>query len=146
MRIRGDDEAGLGVVRLWLEHNGIQTTGLSLHDGSGLSRLDIVTPEMTARLLAAILRTQSAKVFRDSLPIAGRDGTLAGRLATTGGRLQAKTGTLSYNNSLSGYVVAADDEPYAFAIFCNDETARGSSIGVIDAVARLIADYRESRQ
>jgi D-alanyl-D-alanine carboxypeptidase/D-alanyl-D-alanine-endopeptidase (penicillin-binding protein 4) len=146
MRIRGDDEAGLGVVRLWLERNGIQTAGLSLHDGSGLSRLDIVTPEVTARLLAAIVRTSSAKVFRDSLPVAGRDGTLSGRLAVTGGRLQAKTGTLSYNNSLSGYVSAADDEPYAFAIFCNDETARGSSVPVIDAIARLIADYRESRR
>jgi D-alanyl-D-alanine carboxypeptidase/D-alanyl-D-alanine-endopeptidase (penicillin-binding protein 4) len=145
MRIRGDDEAGVSFIRLWLERNGIQTAGLSLHDGSGLSRLDIVTPEATARLHAAIAQTQSAKIFRDSLPIAGRDGTLAGRLAVTGGRIQAKTGTLSYNNSLSGYVVAADDEPYAFAIICNDETARGSSIAVIDAIARLLADYRESR-
>lgn len=144
MRIRGDDEAGLSVVRLWLERAGIQTTGLSLHDGSGLSRLDIVTPETTARLLAAIAQTPSAKVFRDSLPVAGRDGTLSGRLAVTGGRIQAKTGTLSYNNSLSGYVLAADDEPYVFSIICNDETARGSSITVIDAIARLLADYRES--
>lgn len=144
MRMRGDDEAGLSVVRLWLERAGIQTGGLSLHDGSGLSRLDIVTPETTARLLAAIARTASANVFRDSLPVAGRDGTLAGRLGVTGGRVQAKTGTLSYNNSLSGYVVAADDEPYAFSIICNDETAKGSSVPVIDAIARLIADYRES--
>jgi serine-type D-Ala-D-Ala carboxypeptidase/endopeptidase (penicillin-binding protein 4) len=145
MRIRGDDEAGLAVVRLWLERNGIQTAGLSLHDGSGLSRLNIVTPEATARLFAAISRTPSAKIFRDTLPVAGRDGTLSARLAVTGGRLQAKTGTLSYNNSLAGYVAAADDEPYAFAIICNDETAQGSSTVVIDAIARLLADYRESR-
>ncbi|HEY0322259.1 MAG TPA: D-alanyl-D-alanine carboxypeptidase/D-alanyl-D-alanine-endopeptidase [Pyrinomonadaceae bacterium] len=145
MRIRGDDEAGTSFIRLWLERNGIQTAGLSLHDGSGLSRLDIVTPEATAQLHAAIAQTRSATVFRDSLPVAGRDGTLAGRLAVTGGRVQAKTGTLSYNNSLSGYVLAADDEPFAFAIICNDETAKGSSITVIDAIARLLADYRESR-
>lgn len=144
MRIRGDDEAGTSFIRLWLERNGIQTAGLSLHDGSGLSRLDIVTPEATARLHAAIAKSPAARIFRDSLPVAGRDGTLAGRLGATGGRLQAKTGTLSYNNSLSGYVMGADDEPYAFAIICNDETARGSSIAVIDAIARLLADYRES--
>lgn len=146
MRIRGDDEAGLSVVRLWLERAGVQTAGLSLHDGSGLSRLDIVTPEATARLLAAIAQTQSEKIFHDSLPVAGRDGTLSGRLGVTGGRVQAKTGTLSYNNSLSGYVLTADDEPFAFSIICNDETAKGSSITVIDAIARLLADYRESRQ
>jgi D-alanyl-D-alanine carboxypeptidase/D-alanyl-D-alanine-endopeptidase (penicillin-binding protein 4) len=145
MRIRGDDEAGTAMIRLWLERHGIETTGLSLHDGSGLSRLDIITPEATARLHAAIANTQSAKIFHDSLPVAGRDGTLSGRLAVTGGRIQAKTGTLSYNNSLSGYVLAADDEPYAFAIICNDETARGSSVAIIDAIARLLADYRESR-
>lgn len=146
MRIRGDDEAGLSFIRLWLEGKGIATAGLSLHDGSGLSRLNIVTPEVTTRLLAAIAQSGAANVFRDSLPVAGRDGTLAGRLAATGGRLQAKTGTLSYNNSLSGYVTAADGEPLAFSIFCNDETARGSSVAVIDAIARLLADYRESRQ
>ncbi|MCA1557318.1 MAG: D-alanyl-D-alanine carboxypeptidase/D-alanyl-D-alanine-endopeptidase [Acidobacteria bacterium] len=145
MRIRGDDEAGLSFIRLWLEQKGIETRGLSLHDGSGLSRLDIVTPEATARLHAVMAQTVTAKAFRDSLPIAGRDGTLSGRLSATGGRVQAKTGTLSYNNSLSGYVVAADDEPYAFAVICNDETARGSSVAVIDAIVRLLADYRESR-
>ena len=144
MRIRGDDEAGTSVVRLWLEQKGANTGGLSLHDGSGLSRLDLVTPEATAQLLAAISRTSSAKIFHDSLPVAGRDGTLAGRLATSGGRLQAKTGTLSYNNSLSGYVMAADDEPLVFAIFCNDETVKGSSISVIDQIARLLTEYREA--
>ncbi|HKS29322.1 MAG TPA: D-alanyl-D-alanine carboxypeptidase/D-alanyl-D-alanine-endopeptidase [Pyrinomonadaceae bacterium] len=144
MRIRGDDEAGTSFIRLWLERQGIATAGLSLHDGSGLSRLDIVTPEATARLHAAMTKSSAAQVFRDSLPVAGRDGTLAGRLAVTGGRVQAKTGTLSFNNSLSGYVQAADDEPYAFAIICNDETAKGSSTVIIDAIARLLADYREA--
>lgn len=144
MRIRGDDEAGTSFIRLWLERNGIETAGLSLHDGSGLSRLNLVTPEATARLQAAMAKSPAAKVFLDSLPVAGRDGTLSGRLGTTGGRVQAKTGTLSYNNSLSGYVQGADDEPYAFAIICNDETARGSSVAVIDAIARLLADYREA--
>ncbi|MBD0373321.1 MAG: D-alanyl-D-alanine carboxypeptidase, partial [Pyrinomonadaceae bacterium] len=90
-------------------------------------------------------KSPAAKIFLDSLPVAGRDGTLSGRLGTTGGRIQAKTGTLSYNNSLSGYVQAAGDEPLAFAIICNDETARGSSTTVIDAIASLLADYRESR-
>lgn len=145
MRIRGDDEAGTSFIRLWLEQKGIGTSGLSLHDGSGLSRLNLVTPEVTARLHAAAAQSPAARSFRDSLPVAGRDGTLAGRLAMTGGRIQAKTGTLSYNNSLSGYVQGADDEPYAFAILCNDETARGSSVPVMDAIARLLADYRESR-
>jgi serine-type D-Ala-D-Ala carboxypeptidase/endopeptidase (penicillin-binding protein 4) len=145
MRVRGDDEAGTAVIRLWLERAGVQTPGLSLHDGSGLSRLDLVTPEATARLLAAIAKTSSATVFRDSLPVAGRDGTLAGRLRSVAGRIQAKTGTLTYNNSLSGYLSTDADEPLVFSIICNNETAEGSSTLVIDEIARLIASYREPR-
>src|ERR1051325_3950022 len=140
---RGDDEAATAVIRLWLGRAGIPTDGLSLHDGSGLSRLDLVTPEVTARLLAAIAGTASASVFRDSLPVAGRDGTLGGRLRDSAGRIQAKTGTLTYTNSLSGYVRTAGDEPLVFSIICNNETAEGSSTRVIDEIARLLASYRE---
>lgn len=144
MRIRGDDEAGAAVLRMWIERAGISTEGLSLHDGSGLSRLDLVTPEVTARLLAAIAKTSSASVFRDSLPVAGRDGTLSGRLRSQAGRIQAKTGTLTYNNSLSGYAVTEDGEPMVFSIICNNETAEGSSTPVIDEIASLIASYHAS--
>jgi D-alanyl-D-alanine carboxypeptidase/D-alanyl-D-alanine-endopeptidase (penicillin-binding protein 4) len=142
MRERGDDQAGLAVVRRWLEEAGIATTNLALHDGSGLSRLDLVTPEATARLLAAITRRPAAGVFRESLPIAGRDGTLKFRLrSAAASRVFAKTGTLSYINSLSGYAVTADDETLAFSIICNNETAEGRATRPIDAIATLLAGY-----
>jgi serine-type D-Ala-D-Ala carboxypeptidase/endopeptidase (penicillin-binding protein 4) len=143
MRIRGDDQAGTAVVRMWLERAGIATSTLALHDGSGLSRLDRVTPEATARLLAQIAKTPSANIFRDSLPVSGRDGTLRSRLNRAAGRILAKTGTLTYTNSLSGYATTADNEPIAFAIICNDETIKESSTEVIDEIAILLAQYSE---
>ncbi|HYJ45384.1 MAG TPA: D-alanyl-D-alanine carboxypeptidase/D-alanyl-D-alanine-endopeptidase [Pyrinomonadaceae bacterium] len=144
---RGDDEAGIAVVRQWLEQHGIATQALALHDGSGLSRLDLVTPETTARLLAAAAQTHTADAFRDSLPVAGRDGTLKGRLRSISpGRLIAKTGTLTYINSLSGYATTGDDEPLAFSIICNDETEAESSTKVIDQVAALFVSYKESNR
>ncbi len=54
-RERGDDESGAALVRLWLARAGVPTTGLAIHDGSGLSRLSLVTPNSTTRLLIAIL-------------------------------------------------------------------------------------------
>jgi D-alanyl-D-alanine carboxypeptidase/D-alanyl-D-alanine-endopeptidase (penicillin-binding protein 4) len=143
MRTRGDDQAGTSVVRLWLERAGIPTGTLALHDGSGLSRLDRITPEATAHLLYAIAKTPSANVFRDSLPIAGRDGTLRSRLNRVSGRILAKTGTLTYTNSLSGYATTADDEPLAFSIICNDETIKERDTEVIDAIAVLLTEYNE---
>src|SRR5439155_11286455 len=58
-RERGDDEAGTAVVKAWLDRNGVGPDDLAIRDGSGLSRLDLVTPEATARLLVAIARTNS---------------------------------------------------------------------------------------
>lgn len=137
-RERGDDEAGTAVVKSWLDRNGIPSDGLAIRDGSGLSRLDLVTPEATARLLVAIARTNTANAFRDSLPIAGRDGTLGSRLAPETGRVSAKTGTLTYTHSLSGYATTENNEILAFSIFCNDATGRGNPVRTIDRITSLI--------
>ncbi|HYR77317.1 MAG TPA: D-alanyl-D-alanine carboxypeptidase/D-alanyl-D-alanine-endopeptidase [Pyrinomonadaceae bacterium] len=143
-RERGDDEAGTAVVRSWLARNGISDDGLAIRDGSGLSRLDLVTPEATARLLVAIGKTNSATTFHDSLPIAGRDGTLGSRLQRGAGRISAKTGTISYVHSLSGYAAAENGEILCFSIFCNDSTVRNNPVRLIDEIAGLLISYPRS--
>ena len=140
-RERGDDEAGLGLVRLWLSRVGIASDGIALHDGSGLSRLNLVTPKTTAGLLFAINRTASSAAFKESLPIAGTDGTLRGRLAALGNRVIAKTGSLTYDNSLSGYVTTSKGTTFSFSIMCNDSIGRNSSIKLIDEIVSVLAEY-----
>jgi D-alanyl-D-alanine carboxypeptidase/D-alanyl-D-alanine-endopeptidase (penicillin-binding protein 4) len=137
-RERGDDEAGTAVVRSWLVQSGIPSEALAIRDGSGLSRLDLVTPQTTARLLVAIARTASAAAFHDSLPIAGRDGTLGGRLSREAGRVFAKTGSLTYIHSLSGYATTEKNEVLAFSIFCNDATGHSNPVRVIDQIVGLV--------
>jgi D-alanyl-D-alanine carboxypeptidase/D-alanyl-D-alanine-endopeptidase (penicillin-binding protein 4) len=140
-RERGDDEAGRAIIRLWLERAGIPTSHLAFHDGSGLSRLDLVTPETTARLLLSYSKTASGEAFRQSLPISGRDGTLGGRLKTLSDRVSAKTGSLTYDNSLSGYLTTPQGEVLAFSIMCNDQTGRSDSIRLIDKIATLMGEF-----
>jgi D-alanyl-D-alanine carboxypeptidase/D-alanyl-D-alanine-endopeptidase (penicillin-binding protein 4) len=142
-RERGDDEAGTGLIKVWLERNGIATNGTALHDGSGLSRLNLITPEGTAQMLTAVSRSGN-QTFRESLPIAGKDGTLGGRLKTITGRAFAKTGSLIYVNSLSGYVLAANGETLVFAIFCNDYVGRANSARLIDEIVVLLAGYPDT--
>jgi D-alanyl-D-alanine carboxypeptidase/D-alanyl-D-alanine-endopeptidase (penicillin-binding protein 4) len=138
-RERGDDEAGLEVIRLWLSRAGISTAGLALHDGSGLSRLNLVTPESLARVLISLSKTGAGPVFQESLPISGRDGTLGGRLGKVGNRVAAKTGSLIYTTSLSGYVTGAEGEMLAFSILCNDQTARANATRIIDQIVSVLA-------
>ena len=140
-RERGDDQAGSAVIKSWLDRNSIPNEGLAIRDGSGLSRLDLVTPEATTRLLVAMGKTNSATIFHDSLPIAGRDGTLSSRLKSAAGRVFAKTGTISYVHSLSGYAVAENGEVLAFSIFCNDATGRTNPVRLIDDIAHLLTSY-----
>jgi D-alanyl-D-alanine carboxypeptidase/D-alanyl-D-alanine-endopeptidase (penicillin-binding protein 4) len=137
-RERGDDEAGTAVVRSWLDQSGIPSEGLAIRDGSGLSRLDLVTPVTTAHLLVAIAGTTSAAAFHDSLPIAGRDGTLGPRLSREAGRVFAKTGSLTYIHSLSGYATTEKNEVLAFSIFCNNATGHSNPVLVIDQIVGLI--------
>ncbi|HEV7799244.1 MAG TPA: D-alanyl-D-alanine carboxypeptidase/D-alanyl-D-alanine-endopeptidase [Pyrinomonadaceae bacterium] len=139
-RERGDDEAGLAVIRVWLGRAGITTSRIALHDGSGLSRLDLVTPESSARLLLGLSKTASGQVFKESLPIAGRDGTLAGRLKALTDRVAAKTGSLTYDNSLSGYLTTSRGQLLAFSIMCNDQIGRGNSTELIDKIVALLAE------
>jgi D-alanyl-D-alanine carboxypeptidase/D-alanyl-D-alanine-endopeptidase (penicillin-binding protein 4) len=140
-RERGDDEAGLAVIRIWLSRAGIATNRLALHDGSGLSRLDLVTPETSARLLVSLSGRTAGPVFKESLPIAGRDGTLAGRLKTLADKVNAKTGSLTYDNSLSGYLTTSKSGLLAFSIMCNDQTGRADSIRLIDQIVAILAAF-----
>jgi D-alanyl-D-alanine carboxypeptidase/D-alanyl-D-alanine-endopeptidase (penicillin-binding protein 4) len=141
-RERGDDEAGTAVVSSWLNAHGIDTKGLAIRDGSGLSRLDLITPETTGRLLLAISKAGGATVFHDSLPIAGRDGTLNSRLGKLTGRIFAKTGTLTYVHSLSGYATTPDNQTLVFSIMCNDAVTGREAVRLIDDIAAAIADFR----
>ncbi len=138
-RERGDDEAGLEVIRLWLSRAGISTAGMALHDGSGLSRLNLVTPESISKFLVSLSKTTVSPVFRASLPISGRDGTLGGRLEKLSDRVVAKTGSLTYTTSLSGYITLTGGEMMAFSILCNDQTSRASSSRVMDQIVSLLA-------
>jgi len=140
-RERGDDEAGLNVIRLWLSRAGIPSEGLALHDGSGLSRLNLVTPESMSRLLIAISKMAVGSAFRESLPISGRDGTLGGRLIPFKDRVAAKTGSLTYTNSLSGYLTTKTGDVLAFSVFCNDQTMRHSGTQQIDRIISILADF-----
>ena len=140
-RERGDDEAGLALIRLWLTRAGISTERIALHDGSGLSRLNLVTPDSTVKLLLSLSKISSAQIFRDTLPIAGLDGTPGGRLKSLSNRVSAKTGSLTYSHSLSGYLTTVKGEPLAFSILCNDQTGRGNATRLIDQIITILAAF-----
>lgn len=130
--------------RQFLQKVGVDVTPLSLRDGSGLARQDLVTPRATARLLEFMLTHTHANVFRESLPIAGVDGTLERRMRDTAAanNLRAKTGTLSYVNALSGYVTTKRGQVVIFSIMGNNFVGTGREVtSVMDRIGVILAEY-----
>ena len=123
---------------------GVNVTPLSLRDGSGLSRADLVTPRATSQLLEFMRTHPHATVFRESLPVAGFDGTLKRRMKDTAaaGNLRAKTGTLSYVNALSGYLTTANGQVLLLSLYGNNYVSGGRDVtSTIDQLCVMLAEY-----
>ncbi|HEX8638270.1 MAG TPA: D-alanyl-D-alanine carboxypeptidase/D-alanyl-D-alanine-endopeptidase, partial [Pyrinomonadaceae bacterium] len=141
--VRGDDTSGAAVMKRWLLEHKIAADDAQIADGSGLSRLDFVSPEMFARAFIVAAQSNYAQPFADSLPIAATDGTLGGRLGKAKGRVIAKTGTITFVNSLAGYAASDSGEVLAFAVITNNETRQKGVTNVIDtAVMTLVTSAK----
>jgi D-alanyl-D-alanine carboxypeptidase/D-alanyl-D-alanine-endopeptidase (penicillin-binding protein 4) len=138
----GSVAGGQRAMKAFLERLGLGSAW-RIEDGSGLSRADLATPASLVGLLVAMDRHPHAAVFRDSLAVAGVDGTLKNRLkgAPTEGRVLAKTGTLRTTNTLAGYLTTRSGERLAFAVVLNNHALDGrEATDAIDDVCRVLAN------
>lgn len=119
----------------------IDTSGLRLLDGSGLSRQDRVAPITLAETVrAAPQRSRTSSLIAD-LPVSGFTGTLVRRFATLPGArglVRAKTGTLTGVHSLAGYAVDTGGVPIIFAVMA-DRTSKTDSAAAEAALDRVAA-------
>ncbi len=117
----GTSEKGLLVNQATLLHCGIDTSSVTMVDGSGLSFYNEMTPDAFTRLLKFQFRQPTFLRYYESLPIAGIDGTLKKRMKGTKaeGNVHAKTGSFTGVSTLSGYVTSADSVLFAFSIMAN---------------------------
>ena len=139
-------QAGGEAVKAALAELGVATQGLRLADGSGLSRHNLVSPAALVDTLQVMADHPEAGVFRESLAIAGVSGTLTNRLRGTvlAGRLQGKSGALTGNVALSGYVQPPNYEPLVFSLVINhSDQPAGDLRQQIDALLLLIAQLAE---
>lgn len=119
----GSWEEGLEAMQEKLVAAGLSTDHLSLYDGSGMSRMDLLSPRSLVMLLRFMYRSpELSKTFVESLPVMGIDGTLETRLVGTPaqGNVKAKTGSMTGVRSLSGYLTTKDGETLAFALIANN--------------------------
>lgn len=131
----GSVEGGEKRVKDMLKAAGINTSGLSIRDGSGLSRKNMITTETIGELLVHMYRNEQWQAFKETLPRGGEARTtLDYRLK--GVPVWAKTGSLEYVRSLSGYAQTPDGRLIAFSLIANNYTV--PSYRIMQAMDRIV--------
>ena len=140
---KGSSESGAEVEKDFLTKIGMDLSELAIVDGSGLSRLNYVSPHNLVTLLAYMHSSKNSKVFIDSLPIAGVDGSLYSRMKGTPaqGNVKAKSGYVARVSALSGYVTTKSGEPIVFSIMMNHHLCPNTQATKLqDKICALLAD------
>ena len=143
----GTIEGGMEVERGFLTQAGIQPGEYIFYDGSGMSRENLVTPHAVVQLLRYGAARPWGKVWQDTLPIAGIDGSLAARFKGTAaeGRVRAKTGALGHVSTLSGYATTVNGVPVAFSVLSNNHKLSSKrALDVVDQITLAIVNDRHS--
>ena len=113
--------AGAAKVVPWLKTvAGVDTNGIVMNDGSGLSHGNRFSARQSITLIRYMLGAFPS--WDDGLPIGCVDGTIGGRFCGTdgSGQVHAKTGSLSIAIALSGYINNKyDNRRYLFSFISN---------------------------
>jgi D-alanyl-D-alanine carboxypeptidase/D-alanyl-D-alanine-endopeptidase (penicillin-binding protein 4) len=132
-------EAGGAAASDFFSRHHISAEGFRAVDGSGLSRENRVTARLLTELLATMSTHPAGQAFRDSLPIAGVDGSLKKRLTECKGKVQAKTGSIGKVRALSGYATTDDGRTLVFSLLCNDiEGDEDAAVARMDDAVRAM--------
>jgi D-alanyl-D-alanine carboxypeptidase/D-alanyl-D-alanine-endopeptidase (penicillin-binding protein 4) len=135
----GSFEAGQEELKAFLTEIGVDPGAYHILDGSGLTRLNLVTPAAVVKLLRYMYDSPARDNWISLLPVGGQDGTLSSRFAENAGRVHAKTGSLSHVSALSGYVQRTDRSWVAFSILVNNYNSRASEVrSIMDRICNLI--------
>jgi D-alanyl-D-alanine carboxypeptidase/D-alanyl-D-alanine-endopeptidase (penicillin-binding protein 4) len=144
-RVRGVGSTveGLSSAEAALANLGVHLAGHSA-DGSGLSRADRRSAREFQELLRAALSQPWGNYLLESLPLAGRTGTLTRRLRGTAAEanVRAKTGWIDEGRALSGYLTTAGGRRAVFSVVVNGTVPGSPVVGAIDDLVATVAADR----
>jgi serine-type D-Ala-D-Ala carboxypeptidase/endopeptidase (penicillin-binding protein 4) len=142
----GTVEGGLEVLHGFLNQAGVPREQYAFYDGSGLSRQNLVTPLAVTQLLRYAAGQSWGASFRETLPVAGIDGSLAERFSNLDPRahVYAKTGSLGGVKALSGYATTVRGQQVAFSILTNNFNLPSKRVtDAIDSVVEAIVNDKK---
>lgn len=132
------EKGRLAIVQIMAENN-IDTNGIQMENGSGLSRTAKISARQMGDLLETAFRDAYMPEFMASLSLPGVDGTLVNRFRREDlkGRSHLKTGTLNFVTAISGYMLNRSGKRLVVVIQHNGKkTGAGRGRKIQDALLR----------
>ena len=129
------------VERQLIKKIGLDPQRYKLADGSGLSLYNYLSAELEVKLLRYAYHDDNILPhLKQSLPVAGVDGTLKKRMKAgfAHGNVKAKTGTLTGIIALAGYCTAANGHDLCFSIINNGIMHGNNARNFADKVCELL--------
>src|SRR5690606_7816892 len=120
---------GARVAGELLARAGIDTNGLVIENGSGLSRIERIRADSLGTLLLKAWQRPWMPEYIAALPVAGLDGTARGRLRNSpaSGHAHIKTGTLNCVRAMAGYLLDRHGRRHAVVMMVNHPEAPKSA-------------------
>jgi len=124
---------------------GVNTGGMNIYDGSGLSKYNTITAkQMAAVLMYMKTKSKYAEDFYNSIPVVGKDGTVRRicRGTSAENNMHAKSGSIKNVRAYAGYVTTKSGREVAFSLLINNYN--GSSTNTrkkMEKIMAAIADF-----
>lgn len=133
-------EAAAEELNLWKMRE-VDTEGIVIEDGSGLSRKDRLTPYFLADIYVWMSERPTAAAYASLFPRAGMDGTMKGFLKDTPleGTIAMKTGSMKGVQSYAGYKLDSEGFPtHVIVVMINGFTCSRAKLK--SAIERMLLD------
>ncbi|MCK5086114.1 MAG: D-alanyl-D-alanine carboxypeptidase/D-alanyl-D-alanine-endopeptidase, partial [Melioribacteraceae bacterium] len=132
----GSTDKGTEEVEEFLKENNINTDGLLLGDGSGLSRTNAITAKMMVDLLDILTKKNYFDVFYNSLAVVGDPNDISyfkntGRGTVIEKNARVKSGVIQGVRAYSGYLKNMSGRTIAFSLIANNFDGSGSRVSTI---------------
>jgi D-alanyl-D-alanine carboxypeptidase/D-alanyl-D-alanine-endopeptidase (penicillin-binding protein 4) len=129
-------------IKKALAPTGLNTAGMTIKDGSGLSDFNAVSPMFVAKLMQLVNKPGSGiEAIRQGLPVAAESGGLASRFKgdniDAAGHVFAKTGWIKKGYTLAGIINAKDGSTLTFAVYALGDVKADAK----DAIDNLVTGF-----
>ena len=137
----GTSEEGAAATAKVVAGLGVDMSGTTILDGSGLARDNAVSARTLTELLSVAADPANTHLLPviTGLPVAAFNGTLRERVEDAPGLVRAKTGTLNGVHSLAGVITGDGGVAYAFALLSNGMANALEAREALDDVAAVLA-------